>query len=84
MKLTQIKLNKMLVFEGGGGGEPEYPEKNLSEQTREHNKLNPHMTPNLGIEPGPHCWEAIALTTAPSLRHHHCSKDEPHVGQLDL
>ena len=26
------------------------------------------MTPSLGIEPGPHWWEASALTTAPSLR----------------
>ena len=25
------------------------------------------MTPNLGIEPGPHWWKASALTTAPSL-----------------
>ena len=25
------------------------------------------MTPNLGIEPGSHWWEASALTTAPSL-----------------
>ena len=25
------------------------------------------MTPDLGIEPGPHQWEASALTTAPSL-----------------
>jgi len=31
------------------------------------NKLNPHMTPDLGIEPGPHWWEASALTTLPSL-----------------
>ena len=31
------------------------------------NKLNPHMTPDQGIEPGPHWWEASALTTAPSL-----------------
>ena len=31
------------------------------------NKLNPHMTPDLGIEPGPYWWEASALTTAPSL-----------------
>ena len=30
-------------------------------------KLNPHLTPDLGIEPGPHWWEVIALTTAPSL-----------------
>ena len=25
------------------------------------------MTPSLGIEPGPHWWEASALTTAASL-----------------
>ena len=25
------------------------------------------MTPGLGSEPGPHWWEVIALTTAPSL-----------------
>ena len=31
------------------------------------NKLNPHMTLDLGIEPGPHWWEASALTTTPSL-----------------
>ena len=31
------------------------------------NKLNPHMTPDLGIEPGPHWWNASAPTTAPSL-----------------
>jgi len=31
------------------------------------NKLNPHMPPELGIEPVPHWWEASALTTAPSL-----------------
>jgi len=31
------------------------------------NELNPHMTPDLGIEPEPHWWQASALTTAPSL-----------------
>ena len=31
------------------------------------NKLNPHLTLDLGIEPGPHWWETSALTTAPSL-----------------
>ena len=40
----------------------EYPEKNLSEH-----KLNPHMTPGPGIEPGTHWWETSAHTTAPSL-----------------
>ena len=49
----------MLVFEERG--KPEYPE------TRTNNKLNPDMTPGLGIEPGPHWWETSALTTAPSL-----------------
>ena len=31
------------------------------------NKLSPHMTPSPEIEPEPHWWEAIALTTAPTL-----------------
>jgi len=56
----------MLVFEERGT--PEYPEKNLSEQSSEPiNKHNPHMMPGLGIEPRTHWWEASALTTAPSL-----------------
>ena len=54
----------MLVFEERG--KLEYPEKNLSEQGRE-NKLNPHMVSTPGFEPGPHWWEASALTTAPPL-----------------
>ena len=29
---------------------------------RTNNKLNPHMTPSPGIEPGPHWWEASALS----------------------
>ena len=57
---------EMLVFEERG--KSEYLEKNLSEQGREtNNKLNPHMTPGPGIEPGPHWWEPSALTTAPPL-----------------
>ena len=31
------------------------------------NKLNSHMTSDLGIEPEPHWWEASTLTNAPSL-----------------
>ena len=55
---------RMLVEERG---KPEYPEKNLSEQAKErtNNKLNPHMAPDPGIEPGPHWWEVCAPTTAP-------------------
>ena len=41
--------------------------KTLGARTRTDNKFNPHMTPRPGIEPGPHWWEASALTTAPSL-----------------
>ena len=55
---------EMLVFEGGG--KPEDPEKNPRSKGT-NNKLNPHMTPSPKIEPGPHWWEASALTTAPSL-----------------
>ena len=39
----------------------------LGARTRTNNKLNPRMTTEPGIEPGPHWWEASALTTAPSL-----------------
>ena len=41
--------------------------KTLGGRTRANNKLNPLMTPSPGIKPGPHWWEASALTTAPSL-----------------
>ena len=40
--------------------------KPLGARTRTSNKLNPHMTPSPGLEPGLHWWEASALTTAPS------------------
>ena len=55
----------MLVF--SREGKPEYPEK--TSQCREENQqtLNPHMTPDLGIGPGSHQWEASALTIAQSL-----------------
>ena len=44
-------------------GKTEYREKNLSEQGGDgtNNKLNPHMTPGLGIEPGTHWWEAHVI-----------------------
>ena len=37
--------------------------------TREYgtNKLNPLIVSNPGIDPGPHCWKASALTTVPAL-----------------
>ena len=49
------------------GGKPENPEKNPQSKAKTKNKLNPHMTPDLGMEPEPHWWEASTLTTAPSL-----------------
>ena len=67
---------EVLVFEERG--KLENPEKNLSEQRREpttkgdgllttNQELKPHMASTPGFEPGPHCWEASALTTAPPL-----------------
>ena len=56
----------MVVFCGEGKtGVP--GEKPRGARTRTNNKLNPHMTPSPGIEPGPHWWEVSALTSAPSL-----------------
>ena len=53
-------------------GEIAVPGENLSVQRREPtNSIHIIMTPDLGIEPGPHWWEASALTTVPSL--HPCS-----------
>ena len=49
------------------GGKPENPEKNPQSKARTNNKLNPHLTPGPGFEPGPHWSEASALTTAPTL-----------------
>ena len=49
------------------GGNPENQEKNPQSKVRPNNKLNPHMTRGPGFEPGPHWWEASALTTAPTL-----------------
>ena len=44
-----------------------YTEKTSSSKERTNDKLHPHMTPEPGIEPGPHWSEASALTTAPPL-----------------
>ena len=55
---------EMLVFKERG--KPEYPDKNLSEQST-NDKLKPYMTPGPGIKPGTHWWEASAVTTEPTL-----------------
>ena len=57
---------EVLVFEERG--KLYYPEKNLLEQGREPTTNSTHimvLTP--GFEPGPHWWEASALTTVPPL-----------------
>jgi len=54
----------MVVFEERGNRSTW--RKPLGAEKR-NNKLNPHLTPDLGIEPGPHWWEASALTTSPTL-----------------
>jgi len=59
-------ISGMLVF--GEGGKRESPEKNPRSREENQNKLNPPMASGPGIEPGPHWWEANALTTASSLR----------------
>ena len=48
-----------------GEGKTRVPgEKPLGAEYRTNNKLNPHMSPGPGIEPGTHWWEESALTTA--------------------
>ena len=55
-------------FGFGGEGKTGVPEeKPLGARKRTNNKLNPHMASTPGFEPGPHWWEASALTTGPSL-----------------
>ena len=45
------------------GGKPENPEKN----PRSKNENQQQIQPTYDADPGPHWWEASALTTAPSL-----------------
>ena len=56
----------MLVFENRDNRSTR--RKPLGAEQR-NNKLNPHITPDLEIEPGPHWWKASALTTAPSVHY---------------
>jgi len=48
-------------------GKPEFPAKKPRRAEKRTNKLNPHMTPRLKIEPGSRTWEASSLTTTPPL-----------------
>jgi len=55
---------EVLVFVEGE--KLENPE-NYWSKARTNNKLSALMTQGPGFEPGPHWWEASALTTAPYL-----------------
>ena len=58
----------MLVFKERGAGKTGVPgEIRLEAKERTNKKLKPYMASTLGLESGPHWWEASALTTAPSL-----------------
>ena len=63
--INQIILNEMQVF--GGEGKTELPGKKPLRAKNRTNKLNPHVTPSLGIKPWPHWREASALNTMPPL-----------------
>ena len=67
MCVREIELEfGVLVFEEGGKLEKNSRSKDENQQQTEPT----YETPGPGIEPGPHCWEAGALTcltTAPSL-----------------
>ena len=66
--LTVVVFREVLKFQNEmefgnvgfwGEGKTGVPrEKPLGARTRTNNKLNPHMTPSAGIDPGPHWWEA--------------------------
>ena len=59
-QLTQIKSNGGFLRRGETG----VPRRKPLGAEKRTNKLNPHMTPDLGIKPRPHWWEMSALTTA--------------------
>ena len=67
----QIELDFGKVGFRGKGKTGVPREKPLGARMTTNNKRNPHMTPRLGIEPGPHWgkpgWEVSALITVPSL-----------------
>ena len=55
-------------------------EKPLRAREKTNNKLNPHMALIPGFEPGPHWWEASALTTAPSLIRQNNNNNNKYTG----
>ena len=64
-QLQPAGISCILFF--GEGGTPENPKKNPRSREESQHKLNPLTASGPGIEPGPHWWEASALTATPSL-----------------
>ena len=67
--LVELEFGSVGFWGEGKTGVP--GEKSLGAKERTNNKLNPHMASMPEFEPGPHWWEASALTTAPSLAPQH-------------
>ena len=67
VRAFQIELEFGSVGFWGEGKTGVPGEKPLGARERTSNKLNPHMASTPGAEPGPHWWEASALTTAQPL-----------------
>jgi len=63
----QIEVEFRKVGFRGQEGNRGTPRKRSWEEGRETTANTTHMTPSVGIEPGPHRWEVRALTQAPSL-----------------
>ena len=63
--LVKLEFGNVGFWGEGKTGVP--GEKPLGARETTNNILNPHMASTSGFEPGPHSWEASALTTAPPL-----------------
>ena len=63
--LVEFEFENVGFWREGKTGVP--GEKPLGAKEKTNNKLNSRMAWTPGFEPGPHWWEANALTTAPSL-----------------
>ena len=63
--LIEVEFGNVGFWGEGKTGVP--GEKPLGTKERTNNKLNPHMASTPGFEPGPHWWEASALTTGNSI-----------------
>ena len=63
--LVKVEFGNVGFWGEGKAGVP--GEKRLGARERTNNNINPHMASTPGFEPGPHWWEASALTTAPPL-----------------